>query len=489
MVSTEHEGVRMAGLMNRKPSDAYRMSEGAAVRGAGYSPFADEWFINIWERCTDDFLAFEEMASLPRPEGVSAQSVWDGIAALKKHAGITMPYKLYLPLEGLGRAGEARLPEGSSRDVWFFQSRKMVSIMNQLTMKARASSHLQGMIQEKLPSPVFLLYLIGDELFFVLQRDGLEYADRKKAEEVILKGRAPRTPAETVLKRLCGAFLSTSSLMRRDITRGVIEYLYESLAHDVAVTASRPSRLNSLSGYERFSEAETFDAIWNLIHPRDSEIMPIIAASSVEGLLWDQAPLPALNNAVGYLLRKIMLEQAGMPAIAFTPYSRTFFLWQGGGLDGVGGMVPYGSTQNMRLSGCGFDATAFYLCVLQLHLRNLEDLVERVDRFRCMEESVDAQLGALANVNDRQRRMMSRFFTFPHDRIGIKEYCEAYAVVYSTGRADLIDLAERGYLNAECVSRSYIFTAGPRLVALFKAALDWGGLPGGSPLTTSDNDQ
>ena len=424
-----------------------------------------EWLLDIWNRCTDEFLSFEELAGLPIPAPYTPRMVWDFVAALKKHAGVLLPYKLYLPI-----ARSGALPDGPSRDVWYFQSRAMISEMNVVAELSKDSSRLNGLIAKHLANPVVLLSLVADEMVYVLRRDGIEIT-REDAQGIWLHSVEPRTEEQTVFRRLCDLFLDAHRYASRPITRGLFESIEEALSWDLSLQPGRHSRLDSYEGYVTYPPETAFDIICSLMGGGCPDVMPILALRGAEVFVWDHAPLRAFNYTVGFLLRRICSERMGHPALAYTPFSLLSNVWHEGLLDKEARVIPFDITQGMHVCSSGYDSTAYQMALLQLDHYALDLLQRRLEHFGRIEGLFAEELDADARVNERQRRFLVRLFFNPLSRTTIPEYCEEMSVAYSTARNDLQSMAEMGYLAEGYDSRACVFTPGKAIAKMLRRAI------------------
>ncbi len=67
------------------------------------------------------------------------------------------------------------------------------------------------------------------------------------------------------------------------------------------------------------------------------------------------------------------------------------------------------------------------------------------------------------NLNHRQRALLLHAMRHPDGTYTIEGHRASHGIVYQTARADLLALADLGFLRRHTGGRAYVFTAGPRL--------------------------
>lgn len=412
------------------------------------------WFLELWRACTDEFLSYEDVKGLLGERAGFSHATWECMTALKKYAGVILPYPLYLRI-----AACDDLPE-SARDVWYFQSRAMVAQLNRVGALARENAQLGLALAARDACPPVLVSLVASEMLYVLARDGVEVAPQA-ARGIWLHGTAPVNDAEILFSRLCRLFLDVKRYARRTVTRGMLESIEEELLNGLE-EAIRPAGppAGTPKDYVTYDPEVALGIVCRLANGACEDVMPILALHNAEVLMWDHAPLPALNRTVAFMLRRVCAERMGYPALAFTQFAIASKAWHDDRLPADAGVIPYGVTQEMRMSAAGYDSTAYQMGLLQLDQLNLAQLQRRLDAFDQVEAALAQDLAADARLNDRQRRLLSGMLGNPHRQTTIAGYCEAEGVAYSTGRTDLQSLARMGYLVESYDAHAAVYRSG-----------------------------
>jgi Fic family protein len=105
------------------------------------------------------------------------------------------------------------------------------------------------------------------------------------------------------------------------------------------------------------------------------------------------------------------------------------------------------------------DLTYFVLYHLDVLRRAVEQLHRYIERKTTQIQTLEAQLRGLADLNYRQRALISHALRHPGHRYTIESYRRSHDVVYETARTDLLDLQRRGFMQTQRRGRALVFTA------------------------------
>ena len=113
------------------------------------------------------------------------------------------------------------------------------------------------------------------------------------------------------------------------------------------------------------------------------------------------SPLPALNNAVGFILRKVCFERYGFPVLVYTAFAQNCIRWQKGISIDEPILPSYDLTQGMRISSYGYDSTAYQLGLLAIDLYNIGQLEHRISRYDQLKTVLKSVFHNIYHFNDR----------------------------------------------------------------------------------------
>ncbi|MEJ7764497.1 MAG: Fic family protein [Acidimicrobiales bacterium] len=106
-----------------------------------------------------------------------------------------------------------------------------------------------------------------------------------------------------------------------------------------------------------------------------------------------------------------------------------------------------------------FDATYFLLNQLKIVRRSIDSLHAYLDRKARQLRVADNRIRATVNLNYRQRALLGHALRRSGFGYTFKSHAASHGVVYQSARTDLLDLAEKGLLEAHKVGRRHVFVA------------------------------
>ncbi len=115
------------------------------------------------------------------------------------------------------------------------------------------------------------------------------------------------------------------------------------------------------------------------------------------------------------------------------------------------------------------DLTYFIVEQLSVIMRSLESLHEYIQRKTREIRSLENELRGIEILNHRQRALIRHAIRHPGKRYTVAEHQRSQDVSYESARSDLLDLAERGLLNAQMVGVKWIFTPQTQLAGRLAA--------------------
>lgn len=114
------------------------------------------------------------------------------------------------------------------------------------------------------------------------------------------------------------------------------------------------------------------------------------------------------------------------------------------------------------------DCDMTYFVNFNLHAveQAIEELHEYISRKTKEDLTLQQSLKSEMSLNHRERAVLIRALKDPSVRVTIESHAASHAVVYATARADLLTLADKGYLLQERVGRKFVFLPSPNLRSL-----------------------
>lgn len=118
-----------------------------------------EEFLNIWREVNDRYVPWKEFKTFPMPEGVSVDTVWKATTALRRYAGIELPFVPFLPDSG-------------KNVVWFSLPLESQEALQRIMSEASPVSYLGREVVSR-NNPYFQIWLIWAEVISAFRRDGI----------------------------------------------------------------------------------------------------------------------------------------------------------------------------------------------------------------------------------------------------------------------------------------------------------------------------
>jgi len=104
------------------------------------------------------------------------------------------------------------------------------------------------------------------------------------------------------------------------------------------------------------------------------------------------------------------------------------------------------------------DLTYFMLHQIDVIRRALDELHTYIASKAAQLKAMGQELRSMVLFNHRQRELLSHALRHPHHRYTIEGHKRSHNIVYQTARTDLLNLKERGILEARKVGRTWYFT-------------------------------
>ncbi len=110
-----------------------------------------------------------------------------------------------------------------------------------------------------------------------------------------------------------------------------------------------------------------------------------------------------------------------------------------------------------------FDVTYFLHYHLDIISRTRTDMIKYLERQQQKAKNAQSLFQSNTSHNARQREIMQQALQHPHTVFTVKICQNRFAIAYATARADLLALADQGYLIKSIEGKRFEFVRGPRL--------------------------
>lgn len=404
----------------------------------------------IWSRW--GYLHWHEIQHRPTPPGTSLDALWAHMRLARMATAQPLPiadargepFSFSLPPELLnhlhwldrslaGRSNLVEIPEGS----------RETHIISSLMEEAIASSQLEGAA-----------------------------TTRRVAKEMLRQGRKPRSPGEQMIFNNYRTIEALRAWATEPLTPGRIDEIHASMTHGTLDDPADEGRIRTTD--------DVFVA--DLADGEVAHVPPLSATlpARIEALCKFANAGPSPGTFVHPAVRAMILH---FTLAYIHPYvdgngrtARALFYWcmlnQGYDLFqylSISRAILKSKRQYERAflfteTDAG-DVTYFLLYHIDAIRRAIEELqsyVLRKDReLRDLIEGLQGFLG----LNHRQLALLRDALRHPHATYTIIQHQRSHGVVHRTARTDLFSLADRGFLVATKVGRTYHFRPAPDLAA------------------------
>jgi Fic family protein len=421
---------------------------------------ADPAFSATAREASRSYLSPSEIAARPLPEGLSAEESCELIAVIRRLGATVFP-----------------IPAAGGEEFWYTLTVDSRRCLRDIERHCRSDSRLHQMVQRRTGQQILVNAQIH-EAIATCWLDGVA-ADEAELESMLQQGRPPKTPVGRLVKNTYEMLGELESLVEEDFSPELVTHLFDRVTHgvDLAAMARPQSSMRGVTsvfqevvkeyrppGIGRFgehSEERSAAALEELCHYANGTIGDTREAVAAKGHLLVAAmgywhPLPDFNATVARHLLRLHAMKQDYPVLGYLPVNVMTRRWALGQL--APGTVRYDRIEPRTRSECGIDGTAEILVHLQLTVAALQDMLARVQSSKIEDEVLKQGLSDGGRFNYRQRAVLTHALRCPEAEFTFREYRLTHRTVYSTARADLLELAELGLLDKQLRDPAFVFT-------------------------------
>lgn len=414
-------------------------------------------FLQLVRRAWKDALLPREVAEAELPEGYSVEEVWAALLELRHAQAFRSPQNM-------------RTASGFVSD-WHNVTERLSSVLLELDHKTRRGSQLDELAALR-DSRAFITQQYVEEVICNLRFDGyvVEYEDVR----AVLRGeRPPTTDGERIAVNFHGLMRDLPALAElKAFDVETLEDFYAQLLEGVKGSGAlsdsygAEERLPRSPLEEHYVEVVASDQI-----DRASLQMPIDVANGVgsdprrhpimESMLvncqfWRAPLFPSCNNLMGCVASRFYLVREDYPVFRYVPKIRILEKWKRGSYRGV---ERFTYEEALGQAARDKDWTFYYDTVMDLMLREVKAMESSLMRRAAIDEEALDLAEHIPYLSHRQREVLRRAILVPGAEFTISAHQKNYGVVYSTARADLEDLVERGLLDRAKKGQAFVYRA------------------------------
>lgn len=429
------------------------------------SVLRDPAFAEIAHDAIRDHLSWSELSDRRVPEDLDAGQVWELLSAVRRYGGTTFP-----------------MPAESGESFWYTITVEGRQCLRSIERHCRSDSRLHQMVQHR-TGHRFLVDALIHESIATCQIDFVE-PDPTELERMLQGDLAPASPEGRLVKNTYEMMRGLPSLGHESFTPDLVMHLYERTTRGVDLerltrsgTGLRavPSVLETMMRTHRPRDderpgrrtngfdIETLQRICDYANGKTGDPRESAAAKGhmLLAAMGYWRPLPDFNATVARHMLRLLSVKRDFPVLAYLPMSVMMRRWATGDLGTH--RVRYRRIDPGVPTGNGIDGTAEVLTHLQLTVAAIDELLRRIHSAKREDEALRKTLLDAERFNYRQRALLTEALRRPESEFTLREHRLTYKTVYSTARADLIELEELGYLRKHTRGQAFVFRASPDL--------------------------
>ena len=408
----------------------------------------DSNFTEIVRRAKSTSPLWEEFQTHPMPQGYTALEAWSVLTAMRRQTANVFPYPSYIFAEG-------------PTEIWYDVNDTMRLLISEMQTTMRMADDVPADSQA---GRFLSLKNIGSDLASALECDGCP-VDVARAYDIIARGSIPATPEEQVLGNAFGILRKAHRYAKRSFSPWMFDDIQDMLEQGSGSLDVQPRipQASCTTIYKRMSDEETIERFCAILNDLSSGKQGDALAGFLllAGIFRDISPLPRWNNVAILAMRHIFFAKMHMELLCNVPFGALCLRWERG--ERVAG-VPYDWTSCNPDCGEGNDMSIHVQCYLQILHDALDSFVAELLRERSMEKPLDAAVAQLKALNHRQQSVLREIAgENDHAPMSIDAHMKVFGIAYSTARADLLALADAGYLVMETRGKKMLFSARPHL--------------------------
>jgi len=397
----------------------------------------------LFERAAQSPVTRDALTEIPLPAGLTLSQTEVLLGAINRLRAITVP-----------------LPDFNGQTYWYTTPHDVMSLLRVIDHHCTSGSELDRAISDR-HGRRFLVRALVEEAIATSRLDGVDIP-YDQAHELLQMDRTPANDDERVLLNAHHLLSDLPGLAASTVTPELLVDLYERVTEGTdrlefdgseliggpAATMTRLEVLKHLCAIANYQQDVTAE------HPAITALV----------LLWDAPywkPFPKYNATVARSLFRLHAVKHNYPVLGLLPVSA------------IAASNP--EKEPISVSGPHWTVLSRYGEIdmtghVAAHLRAvntaIQDLREQIAQVLERDDALRELLHSDPLLNSRQRSIVGRALRVPGTRFRIRYHQTAHNIAYSTARADLLQLEEKGYLRQEQDGKAFVFVAAEGLAAI-----------------------
>lgn len=390
-----------------------------------------------------------ELADFELPKGASAEEVWGSLTAMRRSIAYFSP--------------NVECSASAAHMNWHTVPASLQYSLSRLTELTQRGSELDSIIEERRSSR-FVTQQYIEEILANLEYDGFE-PDYESIRATLLAERPGKSAPAKLASNYHAIMQHLDDFADRPFDRSLLEEFYSLLiegitSEELVDSASRLVLPRIDDTATRDFRLETVVAIGNDLMTEPSQ-SPIMVSMLINCKFWRYSLFGQCNNLVSNIASRFYLLKKGYPAFRYIPKTKILDEWKRLGTNMAGAAYTYEEAHPTE--GSDTDWTPYYDTMMKLMLRSVEKTHRTLLELKEADDSLISAIDGIDNLNYRQAMLLQQAVLNPGAEFRIATHEKKHGIVYSTARADLEQLAERGFLARMTIDTANVYKADARL--------------------------
>lgn len=411
----------------------------------------DPVFCNLRRLVNERPLPWGEFCTMQVPSMLTHEQTWNILNALRRQMAIDLPFR-----DGDGRRG------------WYYPTHSILADLDDIDRRCQEGSWLDVAIRSR-NTAYFLIETHVNEAITIIREDGLNVS-YEKAREVLLGERDPENSDERLLLNGFQALWDLDEYAERPCTLELISEIYERISEGVGEQTTLPLTQQSLLWKTGSLDSKaTLSLVAKLINGNKVENAehPLFLGMAIRYLFMSILPLPSWNGTMYSLMMNLLFKKSRLPALAFIPIVKAFREKENSIIGASTSKAPL--AEAVVFIDDEVDYTIYDSIVAQLVRQKIDEVEDELKRVIQRDEAFVQALRDENEINQRQRSVLQLGLSNPKAVFRIESHRKAHRIAYATARADLMSLADLGFLLCVRKRRAFDFHVTPGLRQILMA--------------------
>lgn len=397
----------------------------------------------LFERGAQRAITRETLTDIPLPAGLTLTQTETLLGAVNRLRAITIP-----------------LPDFDGQTYWYTMPHDIKSLLRVIDHHCTSGSELDREISNR-RGRRFLVRALVEEAIATSRLDGVDIP-YDEAHELLQMDRTPANDDERVVVNAHHLLSELPGLAESALTPELLLGLYERVTEGTARLEFDGAELigGPVAAMTRLEVLKQLCAIANYQQDVNAEHPAITALVLLRDVPYWK-PFPKYNGAIARILFRLHAVKHNYPVLGLLPISE--IAARNPEKESVSASGPH-FTRLTRYSE--IDMTGHVAAILEAVNVAIQRLRAQIEQVQERDDALRELLQSDPLLNGRQRSILGRALREPGTRFRIRYHQTTHNIAYSTARADLMELEEKGYLRQEQEGKAFVFVAAEGLAAI-----------------------